>query len=409
MKHLVWLTALSSWALAQFGPLPGMGQPLPNPAGGQVYQNPALGLVFPVPQGFQLAQELPQQGGMVVLFLNPMGAELYAFSQPLPGPMDLQAFHQYNLQLLAQRDQNLAAQGGQATRQPLSGLTLAGRPALGVYSQILYQGQQYLDLAVYTVEGNRVYAFQLTAPAQVFPQVQPLFQQLLDQARIAPGGQAPFPSPSPIPFPPSPGPMPPGPSPTPFPPGPGPVPPGPGGNSLLPSFPGGGQYPAPPPIAPQPPSSGGGAPQARPPFTPPTDRVVGLRYGRERGDGQRYAVAVGGLSYRIEPAGNGHWRVTEVVEDEGGKEQNTFLLDALGLQDGEDVLLPPVWHTGRTEYGGERFTRAAQGGLTVYRYQDEKTRVEFAYRPDGWLAHLVYCDLTRKQNPCTRYTLLEVR
>ena len=240
MKHLVWLTALSSWALAQFGPLPGMGQPLPNPAGGQVYQNPALGLVFPVPQGFQLAQELPQQGGMVVLFLNPMGAELYAFSQPLPGPMDLQAFHQYNLQLLAQRDQNLAAQGGQATRQPLSGLTLAGRPALGVYSQILYQGQQYLDLAVYTVEGNRVYAFQLTAPAQVFPQVQPLFQQLLAQARIAPGGQAPFPSPSPIPFPPSPGPMPPGPSPTPFPPGPGPVPPGPGGNSLLPSFPGGG-------------------------------------------------------------------------------------------------------------------------------------------------------------------------
>ena len=59
--------------------------------------------------------------------------------------------------------------------------------------------------------------------------------------------------------------------------------------------------------------------------------------------------------------------------------------------------------------GGERFTRAAQGGRTVYHYQDEKTRVELAYRPDGWLAHLVYCDLTRKQNPCTRYTLLEVR
>ncbi|GLV49236.1 hypothetical protein TJA_23380 [Thermus sp. LT1-2-5] len=393
MKRFVWLTALSSWALAQFGPLPGMGQPQ-GPGGGQVYQNPALGLVFPVPQGFQLAQELPQQGGMVVLFVSPMGAELYAFSQALPGPMDLQAFHQYNLQLLAQRDQNLAAQGGQATRQPLSGLTLAGRPAMGVYSQILFQGQQYLDLAVYTVEGNRAYAFQLTTPAQVFPQVQPLFQQVLAQARIAQGGPAPFP---------------PSPSPSPLPPGPGPMPPGPGGAPIPPTLPGGGEHQATPPIAPPPPSPGGGSPRAQPPFTPPANRVVELRYGRERGDGQRYAVAVGGLYYRIEPAGNGRWKVTEVVQDEEGKEESAFLLDPLGLQDGEDVLLPPVWHTGRTEIGGSRFTRAKQGNLTVYRYQDEEIRVEFAYRPDGWLAYLIYCDLSRKQNPCTRYALLEVR
>jgi len=128
-------------------------------------------------------------------FLHPMGAELYATSLALAQPMDLQGFHQANLQRLAQQDQALRQQGIQVQRQPLSGLTLGGRPALGVVSQIVFQGQNYVDLAVYTVEGGRAYGLQLTAPAQVFSQVQPLFQQLLAQVQLmgVGGGLSPMP------------------------------------------------------------------------------------------------------------------------------------------------------------------------------------------------------------------------
>lgn len=48
-----------------------------------------------------------------------------------------------------------------------------------------------------------------------------------------------------------------------------------------------------------------------------------------------------GLYYRIEPAGAGRWQVTEVVEDAEGRSEDTYLLDGFGLQDGEEVLLPP--------------------------------------------------------------------
>ncbi|SDF51931.1 hypothetical protein SAMN04488243_1744 [Thermus arciformis] len=70
------------------------------------------------------------------------------------------------------------------------------------------------------------------------------------------------------------------------------------------------------------------------------------------GDGKRFAAVLGGLRYRIAPEGAGRWRVTEVVEDPGGNEEATYVLDGLGLQEGEDVLLPPVWHTERREVGG---------------------------------------------------------
>jgi len=36
-------------------------------------------------------------------------------------------------------------------------------------------------------------------------------------------------------------------------------------------------------------------------------------------------------------------------------------------------------------------------------------RLEIAYRPDGWMAYYVYCDLAKKANPCVRHTLREVR
>ncbi|MFN4071922.1 MAG: hypothetical protein ACK4G4_00625 [Thermus sp.] len=376
---------------AQVG-LPGLPQ-APG-AGGQVYQNPALGMAFPIPQGFQLAQEVPLEGGLTAVFYHPMGAELYAASMALAQPMDLQGFHQANLQRLAQEDQALRQQGVQVQRQPLSGLTLGGRPAMGVLSQVVFQGQNYIDLSVYTVEGGRAYGLQLTAFAQVFSQVQPLFQQLLAQVQMTGVGGGFSPPPGGMPGYPPPGPSVPG---LPGSPGdlPGPVPPYPG----LPS-------------QPPPPSGMGQAPsptQGQPAFTPPSNRVVELRYGKEVGDGKQFAVVLGGFYYRIEPAGAGRWRVTEVLEDAEGRTEDTFLLDGLGLQNGKEVLLPPVWHTGRTEIGGTRFTRSSQGNLILYRFQDSRSRIEVAYRRDGWLAHFLYCDLSKERNPCSRYTLKEVR
>ncbi|WP_206201725.1 MULTISPECIES: hypothetical protein [Thermus] len=332
-------------------------------------------------------------------FLHPMGAELYATSLALAQPMDLQGFHQANLQRLAQQDQALRQQGIQVQRQPLSGLTLGGRPALGVVSQIVFQGQNYVDLAVYTVEGGRAYGLQLTAPAQVFSQVQPLFQQLLAQVQLmgVGGGLSPMPPGMPGYSPPPFGPgLPTAPAyPGPGPSQPGALPPGPGLPSQ-PTLPGGAAQ-APSPT------------QGRPAFTPPANRVVELRYSKEVGDGKQFALVQGGLYYRIEPAGAGRWQVTEVVEDAEGRSEDTYLLDGFGLQDGEEVLLPPVWHTGRTEIGGERFARSQQGGLVLYRFQDDQTWVEVAYRGDGWLAYFVYCDLSKQRNPCTRYALKEVR
>ncbi len=310
MKRVMWravgfLLALG-WAWAQMGlpgfpQAPGGGPGVPG-AGGQVYQNPALGMAFPIPQGFQLAQEVPFAGGLAVLLMHPMGAELYAISTDLGQPLDLQGFHQLNLQRLSQQDQVLRQQGIQVQRQPLSGLTLGGRPALGVVSQILFQGQSYLDLSVYTVEGGRAYALQLTAPAQVFSQVQPLFQQLLGQVQLLGGGGMPgVGSPGPgipgmpgYPSPGMPGPVPPGPG-MPGMPGypspgmPGPVPPGPGLPSQPPTSPGASQLPS------------TSSSSAKPAFTPPANRTVQLRYGKEVGDGKQFAVALGGLYYRIEP------------------------------------------------------------------------------------------------------------
>ncbi|WP_244187323.1 hypothetical protein [Thermus tenuipuniceus] len=312
-------------------------------------------------------------------------------------PMDLQGFHQFNLQRLAQQDQGLRQQGIQVQRQPLSGLSLGGRPAMGVLSQILFQGQSYTDLSVYTVQGGRAYGFQLTAPAQVFPQVQPLFQQLLAQVQLMGMGGGFSPTPPGMPESPPRGPSPPG---LPGYPSPGPGQPGP-----LPPYPGLPSQPAPPGGAAQVPS----LPQGQAAFTPPANRVVELRYNKEVGDGKRFAVVLGGLHYRIEPAGAGRWRVTEVVKDAEGQTQATFLLDGLGLQGGREVLLPPVWHTGRTEIGGNRFTRTLQGNLVLYRFQDNQRRIELAYRQDGWLAYFVYCDFSTQRNPCTRYALKEVR
>lgn len=403
MKRLLWkvlgFSAALGWVWAQVG-LPGGG---PGVLGGpgQVYQNPALGMAFPIPQGFQLVQEVPFGEGLTVMFFNPVGAELYAASMDLGQPMDLQSFHQLNLQRLAQQDQALRQQGTQVQRQPLSGLTLGGRPALGVVSQVVFQGKNYVDLSVYTVEGSRAYGLQLTAPAQVFPQVQPLFQQLLAQVQFLGEGGMPGAAPPGLPGVPGypspgiPGPTPPGGSPSPG--IPGPVPPGPGLPSQPPTSPGASQLPSPSPSS------------AKPAFTPPANRTVQLSYGKEVGDGKQFAVVLGGLYYRIEPAGGGRWRVTEVVENTEGRSEETYLLDGFGLQEGREVLLPPVWHTGRTEVGGERLTRTLQGNLVLYRFQDDQIRLEIAYRQDGWLAYFVYCDLEKARNPCTRYTLKEVR
>ena len=410
-RHMVWLGLALGLALAQLvpGPQPPYQQPAPpfqgpiqpappfqGPASqeGQVYQNPALGMSFPVPPGFQPAGEMPYQGGLVAMFFSQAGAELYAVAHPLNPPMDLQSFHQMNLQRLAQLDQQLAQQGIRVQRQPLANQTLGGKPALGVYSQISVQGQSFVDVGVYTVEGGWAFGLQLTAPAQVFPQVQGAYQALLQQVRIQP--------PQPSPFPPQPGPF--LPQPSPFPPQPGPG----GGQESAPY--GLGQAFPPPPVASPPPVAPQPAPSSvKPAFTPPTDRVVQLAYGREVGDGKAFAVVLGGLRYRIVPKGPGLWEVTEVVEDQDGKEDATYLLDGLGLQNGEDELIPPVWHTGRKEIAGLVFERSQQGDLTFYRYEDEEMRLEIAYRRDGWMAYYVYCDLGKKTNPCVRYTLKEVR
>ncbi|GAA6732003.1 hypothetical protein YIM73518_17670 [Thermus brockianus] len=123
----------------------------------------------------------------------------------------------------AQQDRVLSPQGLQAQRQPLTGLTLGGRPALGVYAEIRYQGQAYVDLAVYTVEGGRAFGLQLTTPAQAFAQVQPLFRQLLGQVQLLGDQGQRFPAPGPFPTSsPTPSPLP-GPFPAPvLPPGPTP-------------------------------------------------------------------------------------------------------------------------------------------------------------------------------------------
>jgi hypothetical protein len=376
-RHLVWFGLVWGLALAQFppGPQPPFQQPTPpfQSQQGQVYQNPALGMSFPIPPGFQLVQEMPYQGGLVAMFMSQAMAELYAIAYPLNPPMDLQGFHQMNLQRLAQLDQQLAQQGIRVQRQPLANLTLGGKPALGVYSQISVQGQNFVDVAVYTVEGGWAFGLQMTAPAQVFPQVQGAFQSLLQQVRIQRPTQG-FHNP----FPPQPSPLPPSPSPpNPFPPSPGP--------------------------------RGGQESTVKPAFTPPSDRVVQLVYGKEVGDGRRFAVVLGGLRYRIVPKGPGLWEVTEVIEGQDGKEENTYVLDGLGLQEGEDELIPPVWHTGRTEIAGITLQRSQQGDLTLYRYEDQEMRLEIAYRRDGWMGYYVYCDLSKKTNPCVRYTLKEVR
>lgn len=101
MKRVMWravgsLLALG-WAWAQMGlprfpQGPGGGPRVPG-ASAQVYQNPALGMAFPIPPGFQLAQEVPFAGGLTVLLMHPMGAELYAISMDLGQPLDLQGFH----------------------------------------------------------------------------------------------------------------------------------------------------------------------------------------------------------------------------------------------------------------------------------------------------------------------------
>ena len=385
-RHLVWFGLVWGLALAQFppSPQPPFQQPTPpfQSQQGQVYQNPALGMSFPIPPGFQLAQEMPYEGGLVAMFMSQAMAELYAIAYPLNPPTDLLGFHQMNLQRLAQLDQQLAQQGIRVQRQPLANLTLGGKPALGVYSQISVEGQNFVDVAVYTVEGGWAFGLQMTAPAQVFPQVQGAFQSLLQQVRIQRPTQQQqgFPNP----FPPQPSPLPP----SPFPPNPFPPSPGPGGGQestqLAPS-------------------------SVKPAFTPPSDRVVQLVYGKEVGDGRRFAVVLGGLRYRIVPKGPGLWEVTEVIEDQDGKEENTYVLDGLGLQEGEDELIPPVWHTGRTEIAGITLQRSQQGDLTLYRYEDQEMRLEIAYRRDGWMGYYVYCDLSKKTNPCVRYTLKEVR
>ena len=406
-RHLVWFGLVWGLALAQFPPSPQLPFQQPTPPfqsqQGQVYQNPALGMSFPIPPGFQLVQEMPYEGGLVAMFMSQAMAELYAIAYPLNPPTDLQGFHQMNLQRLAQLDQQLAQQGIRVQRQPLANLTLGGKPALGVYSQISVQGQNFVDVAVYTVEGGWAFGLQMTAPAQVFPQVQGAYQSLLQQVRIQRPTQQQQGFPNPFPHQPSP--LPPSPSPpNPFPPSPGP---GGGQESTPPSL---DQVFPPPPVASSPPQSPQLAPSSvKPAFTPPSDRVVQLVYGKEVGDGRRFAVVLGGLRYRIVPKGPGLWEVTEVIEDQDGKEENTYVLDGLGLQEGEDELIPPVWHTGRTEIAGITLQRSQQGDLTLYRYEDQEMHLEIAYRRDGWMGYYVYCGLSKKTNPCVRYTLKEVR
>jgi len=242
-RRLVWFGLVWGLALAQFPPsppppfqqpTPPFQQPMPpfqqptlpfQSQQGQVYQNPALGMSFPIPPGFQLVQEMPFEGGFMATFMSHM-AGLSAMAFPLKRPTDLQGFHQMFLQGLAQADQQLAQQGIRVQRQPLANLTLGGKPALGVYSQMSVQGQNLVDVLVYTVEGGWAFLLDMLAPAQVFPQVQGVFQSLLQQVRIQRPTQQQqgFPNP----FPPQPSPFPPGPYlPNPFPPQPSPFPPGP--------------------------------------------------------------------------------------------------------------------------------------------------------------------------------------
>ena len=201
-RHLVWFGLVWGLALAQFPPSP---PPPFQSQQGQVYQNPALGMSFPIPPGFQLVQEMPLEGGFVATFMSHM-AGLSAMAFPLKRPTDLQGFHQMFLQGLAQADQQLAQQGIRVQRQPLANLTLGGKPALGVYSQMSVQGQNLVDVLVYTVEGGWAFLLDMLAPAQVFPQVQGVFQSLLQQVRIQrptqqrQGFPNPFP-PQPSPFP----------------------------------------------------------------------------------------------------------------------------------------------------------------------------------------------------------------
>jgi hypothetical protein len=243
-RRLVWFGLVWGLALAQFPPspqppfqqptppfqqpMPPFQQPMPpfQSQQGQVYQNPALGMSFPIPPGFQLVEEIPRGRGFTAMFTNQAMAYLYAIAYPLNLPIDLQGFHQVVLQSQAELDQQLVQQGFRVQRQPLANLTLGGKPALGVYSQMSVQGQNLVDVLVYTVEGGWAFSLGMTAPAQVFPQVQGVFQSLLQQVRI----QRPIPQQRgfPNPFPPQPGPFPPSPyPPNPFPPQPSPFPPSP--------------------------------------------------------------------------------------------------------------------------------------------------------------------------------------
>lgn len=89
----------------------------------------------------------------------------------------------------------------------------------------------------------------------------------------------------------------------------------------------------------------------RPAFTPPADRPVELRYGKEVGDGNRFAVAVGGLRYRIVPKGPGRWQVTEVVADAEGEEEETYLLDGLGSRRARTSSCPRCGTPGEARWG----------------------------------------------------------
>lgn len=366
-KLLVATWTLLAWAWAQFPPGPGLPGPMAPtmppgpPSQGQVYQNPALGMSFPVPAGFEPAGEMPVQGGMAAAFLHPSGAELYAVSYPFQG--DLQAFHRQNLQRLAQLDAQLQAQGFRVQRQPLSGLSMGGGRPSGSSPKSSTRGRATWTSPSTPQRAGGSTRSSSPLPPRPFPRSRGLPGPASggsDRGR-RPGSfslpAARFPNPTWLPntarlpcatrlalaarLPPGPGTPPPNPFPT---------PPGPGGGEGSP----------PPLVSPTPPMGQGASPPRatspapRPAFTPPADRVVELRYGKEVGDGKRFAVAVGGLRYRIAPQGSGRWAVTEVVEDPRGDEEATYLLDGLGLQEGEDALLPPVWHTGRREMGGLR-------------------------------------------------------
>lgn len=366
-KLLVATWTLLAWAWAQFPPGPGLPGPMAPtmppgpPSQGQVYQNPALGMSFPVPAGFEPAGEMPVQGGMAAAFLHPSGAELYAVSYPFQG--DLQAFHRQNLQRLAQLDAQLQAQGFRVQRQPLSGLSMGGGRPSGSSPKSSTRGRATWTSPSTPQRAGGSTRSSSPLPPRPFPRSRgpsrPCFRGFRsgEEARVFLPSRSPVSQPnlasqhSPASLrnpacprsPASPGTGDPSPEPLPH-----------------PARPRGRGRISPPLVSPTPPMGQGASPPRatspapRPAFTPPADRVVELRYGKEVGDGKRFAVAVGGLRYRIAPQGSGRWAVTEVVEDPRGDEEATYLLDGLGLQEGEDALLPPVWHTGRREMGGLR-------------------------------------------------------